>query len=372
MTINRRFLAFLRRKHLEAGLSRRDALMASLGSAIPLMSIGATASPRTQGAENEPLSATLFARPGAPARSLQSKLLEIYSVNDKGAVGDGKTDDTAAINAAILDIHKAGGGEVIFGASQHAYYVKGPILVPSNVVVNLNGQTLIGRGFGEGVMFATAMLSGGRLVRNKESTDEESFVFYSSVRNGVIRQCGIAFDFKNFNISCSIDNVATFEALQFGVFYRCFYMLLNNCSARGRSDPAKAAFTFLGENNLITLIRVSATMESGFLFEGGTTAISMIGCSAEGGAGARSLFMMIAWASPWTRVIGRRSAELSSISGRRMSARFRSGATISILQRRSWMMAVSCLMRPCLAVSIAATSSLTSARFITVLLIAGE
>ena len=292
MSIVRRLFASLRRAKPDSDaatrLSRRDALMLSMGGAIPLV-------PLAVAGQRDPVPTgtapgAMVARPGGRARTLQAKALDIYSVNDKGALGDGRTDDTAAINAAILEVHRAGGGEVIFGSSPSPYHVVGPILLPSNVAINLNGQTLVGRSFNEGVMFATAMVRGDTLVRNHHASDHDGAVLYSSVRNGTIRRCAIAFDFRNFNVSCSITDVATFEALQFGVFFQCFYMSLTNCSARGPSDRAKAAFAFTGNNNLISLLRVSATMESGFLFEGGTTSVSLIGCSCEGGGGSAVAF----------------------------------------------------------------------------------
>src|SRR3546814_8779407 len=104
------------------------------------------------------------------------------------------------------------------------------------------------------------------------------------------RNCGIAFDFQNFNVSCSIEDVSTFLVVQFGVFHRCFYMSLQNCSARGPSDVSKPAFAFTGDNNLISLLRVSATTASGFLFEGGTTSVSLISCSCEGASGSAVAF----------------------------------------------------------------------------------
>lgn len=224
-------------------------------------------------------------RADAPPRSIQAKSLDIYSVNDKGAIGDGKTDNTDAINAAILEVHLGGGGEIVFGASASPYYVKGPVIVPSNVVINLNGQTLTGDGLHGGAMFTTGMVRNRRLVPNKGASNESDYVFYSSIRNGMVQNCGIAFDFQNFNVSCSIEDIATFQALQFGVFHRCFYMSLRNCSARGPSDASKPAFAFTGDNNLISLLRVSATTDSGFLFEGGTTSVSLISCSCEGASG---------------------------------------------------------------------------------------
>lgn len=292
MSIVHRLLAFLRRakpaSDAATSLSRRDALMLSVGGTIPLVPL-AIAGQRDPAATSIAPGA-MVARPGGRARTLQAKALDIYSVNDKGALGDGRTDDTPAINAAILEVHRAGGGEVIFGTSSSPYHVAGPILLPSNVAVNLNGQTLVGRSFNEGVMFATAMMRGDTLVRNHRASGQDGAVLYSSVRNGTIKRCAIAFDFRNFNVSCSITDVATFEALQFGVFSQCFYMSLANCSARGPSDRERAAFAFTGNNNLISLLRVSATMESGFLFEGGTTSVSLIGCSCEGSGGSAVAF----------------------------------------------------------------------------------
>lgn len=288
-----RLLASLRRAGSGWRPSRRDALMASLGGAIPLVPVVAQESGAFgtgRDAADPPQGGPLVARRNAPARTLQAKALDVYSVNDKGAKGDGKTDDTAAINAAILDVHAAGGGEIIFGSSPTPYYVRGPIIVPSNVTLDLNGQTLSGDGFNSGTMFTTGIVRDGRLVPNKGAAREADYVFYAAIRNGMIRKCAIAFDLHNFNVSCTIDDIATFDVLQFGVFHRCFYMSMKNCSARGPSDSARPAFHFTGDNNLISLRRVSATMASGFLFEGGTTSLNMVACSSEGGSGSALAF----------------------------------------------------------------------------------
>ena len=56
---------------------------------------------------------------GAVARTLQAKGRDSVNVADFGAVGDGVTNDTAAINAAITAVRAAGGGTVFFSAKNY-------------------------------------------------------------------------------------------------------------------------------------------------------------------------------------------------------------------------------------------------------------
>jgi len=58
---------------------------------------------------------------GAVPTDVQSKLRESVSVKDFGAVGDGVTDDTAAIQAASLALANAGGGILYFPEGQYNY-----------------------------------------------------------------------------------------------------------------------------------------------------------------------------------------------------------------------------------------------------------
>ena len=60
---------------------------------------------------------------GAVNRPINQKLSEVISVKDFGAVGDGSTDDTAAIQAALAAIKANGGGTLYFPKSTGAYYV---------------------------------------------------------------------------------------------------------------------------------------------------------------------------------------------------------------------------------------------------------
>lgn len=71
---------------------------------------------------------------GATARTVQSKLRDVVSVKDFGAVGDGVTDDTAAIQAALT------AGSVYFPATNNYY------LITDDLVMS-NGTTVSGEGY---------------------------------------------------------------------------------------------------------------------------------------------------------------------------------------------------------------------------------
>lgn len=71
---------------------------------------------------------------GATTRTLQNKLRDVISVKDFGAIGDGSTDDTAAINTAI-DAALAGNGALYFPTGTY---------VLSSRIISANNQAHIG------------------------------------------------------------------------------------------------------------------------------------------------------------------------------------------------------------------------------------
>ena len=91
---------------------------------------------------------------GAVATTVQGKLRESVSVKDFGAVGDGVTDDTAAIQAAIDAVSTAGGGTVLISGTSSVYALAtAPVIVKSNVHVIFEGWLkLIAPSAGGGIM----------------------------------------------------------------------------------------------------------------------------------------------------------------------------------------------------------------------------
>lgn len=69
---------------------------------------------------------------GAVSRTVQSKLRDVVSVKDFGAVGDGVTDDTAAIQAAVT-FARAQGGE-----SRKLYWPRGTYLITNTITIGTN------------------------------------------------------------------------------------------------------------------------------------------------------------------------------------------------------------------------------------------
>ena len=69
------------------------------------------------------------------ACSTQTGTVKVYDVTETGAVGDGKTDDAAAIQKAIDQCSAAGGGTVLLPANH--VFLAGPIELKSNVQLYL-------------------------------------------------------------------------------------------------------------------------------------------------------------------------------------------------------------------------------------------
>jgi len=124
-----------------------------------------------QGTSDSASSAFIQAGTGAVSRTAQDKMREVVSVKDFGAVGDGITDDTAAIQAAInyansvwsvVSGYNRGGVTIIIPAG--AYRVSGLVLK--------NGASLKGAGRWQTVLLMTQ--NGGTMFKNASASSQLS------------------------------------------------------------------------------------------------------------------------------------------------------------------------------------------------------
>jgi hypothetical protein len=131
---------------------------------------------------------------GAVARTVDSKLKDVVSVKDFGAVGDGTTDDTAAIQAAIDSLPSGGG---------HVYIPRGLYLVDPATGINVvEGLTLSGAGRLNTQLVADT--NGGAVIKRQFNDSAAN----SYLRHVTIRDLGIILRHPATAAEANYDQVA--------------------------------------------------------------------------------------------------------------------------------------------------------------------
>lgn len=122
-----------------------------------------------------------------------------YNVLDYGAKGDGLTDDTAAIQAAITACCNSGGGEVLFPDPAATY------LISTTLTVTSDNVTLRGQGWGAQLLVAPGWTSGAYMLRVQGPGGSGNF------RYG-IRISELFFNGNNVAGAYGLDMVSTYAA----------------------------------------------------------------------------------------------------------------------------------------------------------------
>jgi hypothetical protein len=248
---------------------------------------------------------------GAVARTAQAKLRESVSVKDFGAVGDGVTDDTAAIQAAIDSLTQdignydlqldSRGGTVQLPPGR--FLVSAPVSIRPGIVVNGCGPNisiLVNQGTTNNVV-SLVDTQGGSIDPIRLSN------FGITQKFGITHTAGnaINLDGNGFGISPIIENVRTQDT--YGGIYMdwCFPTTLENVHAmrhatfgfQTRFNCTSTTFhnCYAGANggdgfklagNYVSTSGCASDSNSGigynFYYDGGVTqGVSFIGCGAE-------------------------------------------------------------------------------------------
>lgn len=219
------------------------------------------------------------------------------SVLDFGAVGDGVTDDTAAIQAAINFANQQQTNSTwlttvtpytnskVVDFPSAVYKINGTLLLPSSIILNGNNSTLKGTGFtsGDNICIESGYYNGSAIVSNVGTTFNTQRLQYSGVVGFRFTSFKIALNLYNFNEGCYVRDCSFVNCLQNvtsdGMFYSEFVNLFSRGASGGSTLPA---FFFRNAVNVVNIQSVFvADRELCFLFADGCYGLTLEELSTE-------------------------------------------------------------------------------------------
>lgn len=170
----------------------------------------------------------LQAGTGAVARTVQSKLRDVVSVKDFGAVGDGVTDDTAAIQAALNS-----GAETI--NVPDGIYISQALTVPTGVTLQglgkptlklKNGTFLAGGNFISGASVSGINLRNLTVDANRQNQTGSVFgIYFNAAAHTEIRACTITNATYGICVNNATNVIVTDNLVKNGIFTGILFTL---------------------------------------------------------------------------------------------------------------------------------------------------
>jgi hypothetical protein len=225
---------------------------------------------------------------GAVSTTVQAKLRQTVNVKDYGATGDGSTDDSASILAALNACGSY--GTVFFAAG--TYVVGSQINIPqNNITIDGQGATLIAKASTnfEYMLLGTSLTN--VVVKNLNIDANQT----NRVTGQNVRFMGAGFTSCTDSrfINCIVRNVLGYTLISGvgltlgGVCTRCQIINCTAIDCGTLAKPADAYYTS-GESNMIIGSEAVNVFDTGFVIESSNNS-GIIGCIARNCSGAAAI-----------------------------------------------------------------------------------
>lgn len=230
-------------------------------------------------------SGTVFAKSGGGFWVRQYD--DFMNISWFGAVGDTTNgtdgvDNTTPFNAAILAISKIGGGTVTINTGNYA--VRGTVVIPSTVFLNLNNSYIYGNGLGAtNDLFQSGTIVNGNIESNIGKPHESALATKMGISNGTIFNTGKALNLYNCIWQTEFKDLEFINCTWAMYVSRCFYSRFINLISRGTAGfTTNAAFDFTGVVNVQQMESIQVTDRIlGMRIAGGANGLGLYNCSAE-------------------------------------------------------------------------------------------
>jgi hypothetical protein len=227
---------------------------------------------------------------GGVQATIAAKLGERISVKDFGAVGDGVTDDTVAIQAAFDYIRDAESmidttyamhhRHLVFPPGQYKIsdsiyvgfgYVTGVTNVPihGTTVIDGSGALMIGSGSAstDHDCFVSAYWNGSSYIRTLGTSGESHLVYGIHFKNFAFDTFRRAFELQNYNHNCSVTECYGTNLQSMVYARRCFYTRFQQLTNRGTPEESGC---------YVTVTSASGTFSVGETINFGSSGTTMV------------------------------------------------------------------------------------------------